>query len=54
MLVAVAKIHTEEQALDAGTKQSRQPDEAFGPACFVLYPLLVLAMPSGFLPTNIP
>jgi hypothetical protein len=35
-LVAATKIHFEEQALAAGTKQSRQADEAVRLACFVL------------------
>jgi hypothetical protein len=71
LLVAAAKIHFEEQALVAGTKQSRKADMAdrlasqagwqgwqacllcFGPACFVLCPLLALAHLSGFC-TNTP
>jgi hypothetical protein len=66
LLVAAAKIHFEEQALVAGTKQSRKADMAdrltsqagwqgwqacllcFGPACFVLCPLVALAHLSGF------
>jgi hypothetical protein len=48
LLVAATKIHFEERALVVGTKQSRQADTAVRPACFVLFPLLALALPSGF------
>jgi hypothetical protein len=47
MLVAIAKIHFEEQALAAGTKQSQHADKAIGPVCLVLCLLLVLFLPSG-------
>jgi hypothetical protein len=47
MLVAIAKIHFEEQALAAGTKQSQQADKAIGPVCLVLCLLLALFLPSG-------
>jgi len=45
--VAAAKIHFEEQALVARTKQGMQADKAVGPACFVLCLLLVLARTNG-------
>ena len=36
LLVDTKKIHYEEQALVAGTKQSSKADKAVGPACSVL------------------
>jgi hypothetical protein len=53
LIAAADKIHFEEQALVAGTKQSRKANMAVKPACFVLCPLLALIPQSGFLPTNI-
>jgi len=52
--VAATKIQFQEQALVAGTKQSKLTDKAVGPACFVLCLLLALSLPSGFFPTNMP
>jgi hypothetical protein len=52
--VAATKIHFEELALEADTKQSRQAGKTVEPDWFVLCPLLVLALSGEFLPTNIP
>jgi hypothetical protein len=49
LLVAATKIHFEKRALVVGTKQGRQADTAVRPAYFVLFPLLTLPLPSGFL-----
>jgi hypothetical protein len=54
LIAAAGKIHFEEQALVAGTKQSRKADMAVKPACFVSCPLLALTVQSGFFPMNIP
>jgi hypothetical protein len=54
LLLAVAKIHFEEQVVVVGTQQSRQADKAVGAACFVLCPQLPLALPNVFLLPEIP
>jgi hypothetical protein len=48
LLVAAAKIHLEEQALVAETKQNGHIDKAAGPACLILCLLQALALTSGF------
>jgi len=37
MLVAAVKIHSERQALVAGTKQSKQANKAYGLACWLTW-----------------
>ncbi len=50
LLAANAKIHFEEQALVASSKQSRQEGKAVRPACFVLHSLLAHILQSRFFP----
>jgi len=47
LLGAASKIHIEDEALVASTKQSRPTDRTVRPACFVLCPLQWLALSSG-------